>query len=77
MKDKQVRNYVKGFREAAHMAYSYILFSRMVRLYFDKDPYVFKFYFKRERKMQDNFRQRQNNINSRIKELMDGAADEL
>ncbi len=77
VKDKKVKNYVKGFKIGSHMAYSYFIFNKLVTNNFDKTPLVIRFYLNQKRKMQDKFRRHQNNINLRIDELLEGAEDEL
>ena len=76
-KDKRVRNFAKGLRKGAHMAYSYYIFSKLVAKYMEKTPYVIRFYLNQGRKMQDKFRQHQNDVNVRIDALLEGAEDEL
>jgi|GEM_PF-4627309 len=77
VKDRKVFTAAKGLRPASHIAYSYVVFNRLQRKYFDQMPFVFRFRYKTERKAIDRLRELQNETNQRIDELLEGAEDEL
>ncbi|MFC1964128.1 hypothetical protein ACFLV1_01965 [Chloroflexota bacterium] len=74
--DTQVKNYIKGFRLAAHMAYSYMILNKISRIHEGSPPMLLKFHHHQERKILDAFRKHQNDVNSRIDELLKGVEDE-
>jgi len=76
VKDIIVHTNVKGYPEATHIAYSYVVFNRLLRKFTDNKPFVHKFYFRRSEKAINRLRDLQNETNKRIDELLEGAEDE-
>jgi len=77
VKDKGVRTFVKNIRRGLILAYSYVAFNRLSTNHFKGIPLKTKNEYEHARKAIERVRDLQNQLNERIKELLDGAQDEL
>jgi hypothetical protein len=77
VKDKKVRTYMKNFRKGLNVAYSYVVFNKLSINRFKSIPLKTKNEYEHKEKATQRVRDLQNQLNDRIKELIEGAEDEL
>jgi hypothetical protein len=77
VKDKKVRNFALGIPTASHHAYSYLIYTNLVAMLWEKLPFVVRALCWLGRKMQTRFRRHQRNINDRIEKLLEGEPDDM